>query len=144
MSIKAVQQLGFGVLPHANKADLDAFVQQGGGLLVTGGAQCTSIRRALRRAGPCAAGKAAPPRPPEGTCLVLIVDNRRRWKARRWSWRASRDRRHRNIRPVDLVGVHFRQLVSMGGPYPEGGGQVADQASDRGITPDGVRRLRPR
>ncbi|MGH9659403.1 MAG: VWA domain-containing protein, partial [Bryobacteraceae bacterium] len=57
------------------KSDLERFVKEGGGLLWIGGERNVWVEKAsedaLDRALPA---KIAPPRTPEGTCVVLIVD----------------------------------------------------------------------
>ena len=63
-------------IPPTRKADLEAFVKQGGGLLVIGGEKNTyvdnkGVEDALERMLPA---KLAPPRSPEGTLVVLIID----------------------------------------------------------------------
>ncbi|MGH7248396.1 MAG: VWA domain-containing protein, partial [Pseudomonadota bacterium] len=63
-------------IPAARQEEIEQFVKQGGGLLVIGGERNVYVENkkledGLDRALPA---KLAPPRSPEGTCVVLIMD----------------------------------------------------------------------
>ena len=95
-------------IPHPRKVDLEGFVQQGGGLLVIGGernmyAENKQVEDALDRAMPA---KLAPPRSPEGTCVVLIVDKSSSMEGKKMELaRLAAIGVIDNLRPIDLVGV---------------------------------------
>ncbi|MEP7363539.1 MAG: hypothetical protein ABI972_09815, partial [Acidobacteriota bacterium] len=95
-------------LPTSSKAELEAFVQQGGGLLVIGGDRNVyldkkGIEDALDRVLPA---KLAPPRSPEGTCVVLIVDKSSSMEGKKMELaRIAAIGVVENLRPIDLVGV---------------------------------------
>ena len=95
-------------VPPAQKARLEEFVRQGGGLLVIGGERNVYTEKkpaedALERALPA---KLAPPRAPEGACVVLIVDKSSSMEGRKIELaRQSAIGVVENLRPIDLIGV---------------------------------------
>jgi len=105
------------------KDELEKYVKQGGGLLVIGGernvyAEGKKQEDALDRTLPA---KLAPPRSPEGTAVVLIIDKSSSMEGERSSWRGWR-----RLAWWIICGrstwwrADFRQLVSMGGAVEEG------------------------
>ncbi len=96
-------------LPPARKAEIENYVKQGGGLLIIGGERNIYLEKkktvedALDRALPA---KLAPPRSPEGTCVVLIVDKSSSMEGRKIELaRLAAIGVIENLRPVDMVGV---------------------------------------
>jgi Mg-chelatase subunit ChlD len=95
-------------VPPAEKIRLEAFVRQGGGLLVVGGERnvYTQKRPAedpLERALPATL---APPRAPEGACVVLVLDKSSSMEGRKIELaRQSAVGVIENLRPIDLIGV---------------------------------------
>ena len=129
------QQLGSGGhSPPTAKWPLEQYVKQGGGLLVIGGERNLYREKkgpedALERTLPA---KLAPPRSPEGTAVVLIIDKSSSMEGKKMELaRASRHRRgresapHRSGRRADL-----RQLLRMGRAHPPRRRQSHHQAPD--------------
>ena len=124
-------------IPLSRKTALESFVKQGGGLRL-------DLRRAqhLRREegprGGCARAalpaKLAPPRSPEGTCVVLIIDKSSSMEGRKMELaRHRRDRRHReSASHRQRWRPDFRQFVPMGRADPQGRRSHHDQAHRRG------------
>jgi uncharacterized membrane protein len=140
-------------MPAAGKQDLQDFVQQGGGLLVIGGErnvyyleEAKKEEDPLERALPA---KLAPPRSPEGTCVVLIIDKSSSMEGKKMQLaRLAAVGVIDNLRPVDRVGVLIfdnsfqwavpirlaedrnliRRIVS--GITPDGGTQIAPALSE--------------
>ncbi len=96
-------------LPQAWKSDLERFVKQGGGLLVIGGERNVYADRKKKEEDPLERtlpAKLAPPRSPEGTCVVLIVDKSSSMEGRKMELaRMAAVGVIENLRPIDLVGV---------------------------------------
>jgi uncharacterized membrane protein len=134
-------------LPPARKSELEAYVKQGGGLLVIGGERNIYLEKKrteedpLERALPA---KLAPPRSPEGTCVVMIVDKSSSMEGRKMELaRLAAIGVVENLRPVDLLGilifdnsfqwaVPIRRVEDRGllkrlvaGIMPDGGTQIA-------------------
>ena len=95
-------------LPAARKDEIEKFVQQGGGLLVIAGerniyAENKKVEDALDRTLPA---KLAPPRLPEGTAVVLIIDKSSSMEGKKIELaRQAAIGVVENLRPIDLVGV---------------------------------------
>jgi Ca-activated chloride channel family protein len=137
--------------PPASKADIEDFVRQGGGLLVIGGernvyVESKGVEDALDRVLPA---RLAPPRSPEGTCLVLIIDKSSSMEGKKMELaRLAAIGVIDNLRPVDLVGVLIfdnsfqwavpirraeeKQLIKrlVAGIMPDGGTQIAPALSE--------------
>lgn len=135
-------------VPEAEKTQLEEFVKQGGGLLVIGGERNIYVEKkpgtpedALERALPA---KIAPPRTPEGTCVVLILDKSSSMEGKKMELaRLAAIGVVQNLRPIDMVGVlifdnsfHWavpirraeeRTLIKriIAGIMPDGGTQIA-------------------
>ena len=131
----------------ARKDDIEKYVKLGGGLLVIGGEhnvylEGKKIEDALDRTLPA---KLAPPRSPEGTAVVLIIDKSSSMEGRKIELaRLAAIGVVDNLRPTDLVGVlmfdnSFQWAVTI------------RKAEDRtlikrfisGITPDGGTQIAP-
>lgn len=146
-------------IPEGDKERIEEYVQQGGGLLVIGGENNVYLDEeeqpedALERALPATL---APPRSPEGTCVVLIVDKSSSMEGRKMQLaRQAAAGVIENLRPVDRIGVLIfdnshrwavpirsardRSLIQrmVAGIMPDGGTQIAPALSE------GYRRILP-
>ena len=103
----------------ARKSELEKYVKQGGGLLVIGGERNMyvedkeKVEDALDRTLPA---KLAPPRSPEGTAVVLIIDKSSSMEGRKIELaRLAAIGVVDNLRPIDHGGrADFRQFVPVG------------------------------
>ncbi|MEZ5400326.1 MAG: VWA domain-containing protein [Bryobacteraceae bacterium] len=134
-------------LPGATKADLEAYVQQGGGLLVIGGERNVYVENkeaenALDRALPA---KLAPPRSPEGTLVVLIVDKSSSMEGKKMELaRLAAIGVVENLRPIDMVGVLiFDNSFQWAVPIRKAEDRVLIKRLIAGITPDGGTQIAP-
>ncbi|MDX2179528.1 MAG: VWA domain-containing protein [Bryobacteraceae bacterium] len=140
-------------LPEASKLAIERYVKAGGGMVVIGGERNVYVEKKpgtpedpLERTLPA---KLAPPRSPEGTCVVLIVDKSSSMEGRKMELaRLAAIGVIENLRPVDLVGVLIfdnsfqwavpirkaedRQLIKrlVAGITPDGGTQIAPALSE--------------
>jgi Ca-activated chloride channel homolog len=95
-------------IPAARKAVIEEFVRGGGGLLWIAGERNVYVEKKgpedpLARALPA---KLAPPRTPEGTCVVLIVDKSSSMEGKKIELaRLAAIGVVDNLRPIDQVGV---------------------------------------
>ncbi|MGA2724905.1 MAG: VWA domain-containing protein [Bryobacteraceae bacterium] len=98
----------FRAIPAARKAALEDFVKQGGGLLWIAGERNVYVEKKgeedpLERALPA---RLAPPRSPEGTAVVLVLDKSSSMEGRKIELaRLAAIGVVENLRPIDLVGV---------------------------------------
>ncbi len=134
-------------IPPARKADLESFVQQGGGLLVVAGernmyAENKQVEDALDRAMPA---KLAPPRSPEGTCVVLIVDKSSSMEGKKMELaRLAAIGVVDNLRSIDLVGVlMFDNSFQWAVPIRKAEDRSLIKRLIAGITPDGGTQIAP-
>ncbi|MFN7922680.1 MAG: VWA domain-containing protein [Bryobacteraceae bacterium] len=134
-------------LPPAFKADLEGFVQQGGGLLVIGGEKMVyvenkQIEDAIDRTLPA---KLAPPRSPEGTCVVLIVDKSSSMEGKKMELaRLAAIGVVENLRAIDQVGVLiFDNSFQWAVPIRKAEDRVLIKRLVAGITPDGGTQIAP-
>jgi Mg-chelatase subunit ChlD len=133
-------------LSVTRKDEIEKFVKQGGGLLVIAGERNTyndakKVEDALDRAMPA---KLAPPRSPEGTAVILIIDKSSSMEGKKIELaRLAAIGVIENLRPIDQVGVlifdnSFQWAVPMrraedkslikrliSGIVPDGGTQIA-------------------
>jgi Ca-activated chloride channel family protein len=134
-------------IPSPRKEALERYAKNGGGLLVIGGEHNVYAENKngpedpLERVLPA---KLAPPRSPEGTCVVLIMDKSSSMEGRKMELaRLSAIGLIDNVRPADFVGVlifdnsfqwavpirraedkgTIKRLIS--GIFPDGGTQIA-------------------
>lgn len=145
-------------MPPARKAALETFVKQSGGLVVIGGERNVYVEKKgpedpLERMLPA---KLAPPRTPEGTCVVLILDKSSSMEGRKVELaRLAAIGVVENLRPIDMVGVlmfdnsfHWavpirrveeKNLIKrvIAGIMPDGGTQIAPALQE------GYRRILP-
>ncbi len=96
-----------GAIPAARKAALENFLKQGGGLLWIAGERNVYVEKKeedpLERALPA---KLAPPRSPQGTAVVLVIDKSSSMEGRKIELaRLAAIGVVENLRPIDSVGV---------------------------------------
>jgi uncharacterized membrane protein len=134
-------------VPPARKADLEHYVQQGGGLLVIGGeknvyVENKAVEDALDRALPA---KLAPPRSPEGTCVMLIIDKSSSMEGKKMELaRIAAIGVIDNLRPIDLVGVLiFDNSFQWAVPIRRAEDRPLIKRIIAGITPDGGTQIAP-
>lgn len=134
-------------LPASRKAEMEQFVKQGGGLLVIGGDHNIYVERkstedALDRALPA---KLAPPRSPEGTCVVLIIDKSSSMEGRKMELaRLAAIGVIENLRPIDEIGVLiFDNSFQWAVPIRRAEDRSLIKRLVAGITPDGGTQIAP-
>jgi Mg-chelatase subunit ChlD len=134
-------------LPAARKDEIEAYVKKGGGLLVIGGERNIYVEGkkqedALDRTLPA---KLAPPRSPEGTCVVLIIDKSSSMEGRKMELaRVSAIGVIENLRPTDLVGVLiFDNSFQWAVPIRRAEDKTLIKRLVAGITPDGGTQIAP-
>jgi uncharacterized membrane protein len=133
-------------MPPAHKNAIERFVNQGGGLLVIGGEKNVYVEGkpedALDRALPA---KLAPPRSPEGTCVVLIIDKSSSMEGRKMELaRFAAIGVIENLRPVDTVGVLiFDNSFQWAVPLRKAEDRSLIKRLVAGITPDGGTQIAP-
>jgi Ca-activated chloride channel homolog len=95
-------------IPEVFKGEIESYVKQGGGLLVLAGERSIyqegkTKQDALDRTLP---GTLAPPRSPEGTAVILIIDKSSSMEGRKIELaRQAASGVVENLRPIDTVGV---------------------------------------
>lgn len=131
----------------ARKEDLEKYVKQGGGLLVIGGERNAymegkKVEDALDRALPA---KLAPPRSPEGTAVVLIMDKSSSMEGRKMELaRLAAIGVVDNLRPIDMVGVLiFDNSFQWAVPIRRAEDRTLIKRLISGITPDGGTQIAP-
>ncbi len=131
----------------ARKADIEKYVKQGGGVLVIGGERNTymegkKVEDALDRTLPA---KLAPPRSPEGTAVVLIIDKSSSMEGRKIELaRLAAIGVVDNLRPIDLVGVLiFDNSYQWTIPIRRAEDRTLIKRLISGITPDGGTQIAP-
>jgi uncharacterized membrane protein len=131
------------------KASIETFVKRGGGMIVIGGERNIYVEKKpgtpedpLERALPA---KLAPPRSPEGTCVVLIVDKSSSMEGRKMELaRLAAIGVIDNLRPVDLVGVLiFDNSFQWAVPIRKAEDRTLIKRLIAGITPDGGTQIAP-
>ncbi|MGP0072622.1 MAG: VWA domain-containing protein [Bryobacteraceae bacterium] len=134
-------------LPAARKEETEKFVKEGGGLLVIAGernvyADDKKIEDALDRTLPA---KLAPPRSPEGTAVVLIIDKSSSMEGRKIELaRLAAIGVVENLRPVDLVGVLiFDNSFQWAVPIRRAEDKTMIKRLISGIVPDGGTQIAP-
>lgn len=134
-------------LTSERKNEIEQFVKRGGGLLVLGGEkniylEGKKIEDALDRTLPA---KLAPPRSPEGTCVVLILDKSSSMEGRKMELaRTSAIGVVENLRAIDLVGVLiFDNSFQWAIPIRRAEDRTLMKRLIAGITPDGGTQIAP-
>jgi uncharacterized membrane protein len=135
-------------IPLARKEALEEFEKAGGGLLWIAGEHNVYVEKkgqpedALERALPA---KLAPPRSPEGTAVVLIIDKSSSMEGRKIELaRMAAIGVVENLRPIDSVGVlifdnSFQWAVNL----RKADDRTAIKRLIAGITPDGGTQIAP-
>lgn len=134
-------------IPAARKDEFEEFVKKGGGLLIIGGeknvyVEGKKVEDGLDRVLPA---KLAPPRSPEGTCVVLIVDKSSSMEGRKMELaRTSAIGVIENLRPIDMVGVLiFDNSFQWAVPIRRAEDRALIKRLVAGITPDGGTQIAP-
>ncbi len=134
-------------IPANGKQALEQYVKQGGGLLVIGGErnlykEDKKVEDPLDRALPA---KLAPPRSPEGTAVVLIIDKSSSMEGRKMELaRLASIGVVENLRPVDQVGVLiFDNSFEWAVPIRRAEDKTLIRRLISGITPDGGTQIAP-
>ena len=133
----------------ADKTRIEKFEQQGGGLLWIAGEKNQYVEKKpgtpedpLERAFPA---KLAPPRSPEGTCVVLIIDKSSSMEGKKMELaRAASIGVVENLRPIDSVGVLiFDNSFQWAVPIRKAEDRTLIKRLIAGITPDGGTQIAP-
>lgn len=134
-------------LPISRKEELETYVKQGGGLLVIGGERNVysnnkTVEDALDRTLPA---KVAPPRSPEGTAVVLIIDKSSSMEGKKIELaRLAAIGVVENLRPIDLVGVLiFDNSFQWAVPIRKADDRAQIKRLISGIVPDGGTQIAP-
>ena len=134
-------------IPPARKADLENYVREGGGLLVIGGeknvyVENKAVEDALDRTLPA---KLAPPRSPEGTCIILIMDKSSSMEGKKMELaRIAAIGVIDNLRPIDMVGVLiFDNSFQWAVPIRRAEDKALIKRIIAGVTPDGGTQIAP-
>ncbi|MGH9665887.1 MAG: VWA domain-containing protein, partial [Bryobacteraceae bacterium] len=134
-------------LPTDRKNELENFVKQGGGLLVIGGDRNVYVETknaddGLDRALPA---ELAPPRSPEGTCVVLIIDKSSSMEGRKMELaRLASIGVIENLRPIDQIGILiFDNSFQWAVPIRRAEDRSLIKRLVAGITPDGGTQIAP-
>jgi Ca-activated chloride channel family protein len=136
-------------IPAADKARIEKFEQQGGGVLWIAGEKNVYVEKkpgapedALERAFPA---KLAPPRSPEGTCVVLIIDKSSSMEGKKMELaRAASIGVVNNLRAIDSVGILiFDNSFQWAVPIRKAEDKSLIERLIAGITPDGGTQIAP-
>lgn len=131
------------------KLAIENYVKRGGGLLTLGGERNQYVEKKLgtpedplERTLPA---KLAPPRSPEGTCVVLIIDKSSSMEGRKMELaRSAAIGVIENLRPIDLIGVLiFDNSNQWAVPIRKAEDKVLIKRLVAGITPDGGTQIAP-
>ena len=142
-----LNNLNMEALPASRKDEIENFVKEGGGLLVIGGErnvynETKKTEDALDRTMPA---KLAPPRSPEGTAVVLIIDKSSSMEGRKIELaRLAAIGVVDNLRPVDMVGVLiFDNSFQWAVPIRRAEDKAMIKRLIAGIVPDGGTQIAP-
>ena len=133
----------------SDKARIEQFEQSGGGLLWIAGEKNQYVEKkpgtpedALERAFPA---KLAPPRSPEGTCVVLIIDKSSSMEGKKMELaRSASVGVVENLRPIDSVGILiFDNSFQWAVPIRKAEDRTLIKRLIAGITPDGGTQIAP-
>jgi Ca-activated chloride channel homolog len=136
-------------IPPPDKARIEQFEQQGGGLLWIAGEHNQYVEKKpgtpedpLDRAFPA---KLAPPRSPEGTCVILIIDKSSSMEGKKMELaRLASIGVIENLRPIDSVGVLiFDNSFQWAVPIRKAEDRSLIKRLVAGITPDGGTQIAP-
>ncbi len=136
-------------VPPSDKNRIEQFEQQGGGVLWIAGEKNVYVEKkpgtpedALERAFPA---KLAPPRSPEGTCVVLIIDKSSSMEGKKMELaRLASIGVINNLRPIDTVGILiFDNSFQWAVPIRKAEDKSLIERLIAGITPDGGTQIAP-
>ena len=135
-------------VPATDKVRIEQFERQGGGLLVIAGERNVYIDKKsapedpLERSLPA---KLAPPRSPEGTCVILIIDKSSSMEGKKMELaRMASIGVVENLRPTDTVGVLiFDNSFQWAVPIRKAEDRSLIKRLISGITPDGGTQIAP-
>jgi Ca-activated chloride channel homolog len=133
-------------VPLSRQSALEDFTKKGGGLLWIAGERNVYVEKKeddpLERALPA---KLAPPRAPEGTCVVLIIDKSSSMEGKKMELaRLAASGVVENLRPIDQVGVLiFDNSFQWSVPIRRAEDRAAIKRLISGITPDGGTQIAP-
>jgi len=133
-------------VPAPRKAAIEEYVKQGGGLLWIAGERNVYVEKkeedALERALPA---KLAPPRTPEGTAVVLIIDKSSSMEGKKMELaRLAAIGVVENLRSIDQVGVLiFDNSFQWSVPMRRAEDHASIKRMISGITPDGGTQIAP-
>jgi len=135
-------------IPSTAKAALEDYVKKGGGIMWIAGERNIYVDKkgqpedALERTLPA---KIAPPRSPEGTAVVLIIDKSSSMEGRKIELaRLAAIGVVENLRPIDTVGVLiFDNSFQWAVPIRRAEDRAAIKKLISGITPDGGTQIAP-
>lgn len=135
-------------LPESTKAALERFIQRGGGVLVIGGEHNLYVDKKNRPADPldrALPATVAPPRSPEGTSVILIVDKSSSMEGRKMELaRLAAIGVVENLRPIDYVGILiFDNSHQWAVPLRRAEDKTMIKRLIAGITPDGGTQIAP-
>lgn len=142
-----VNNMDLDSFPAARKDEIESYVKQGGGLLVIAGERnvyndSKKTEDALDRTLPA---KLAPPRSPEGTAVVLIIDKSSSMEGKKIELaRLAALGVVDNLRPIDQVGVLiFDNSFQWAVPVRRAEDKSLIKRLISGITPDGGTQIAP-
>ena len=135
-------------IPSADQVRIENFEKEGGGLLWIAGERNVYVDKKgapetpLDRAFPA---KLAPPRTPEGTCVILIIDKSSSMEGKKMDLaRAASIGVVQNLRPIDMVGVLiFDNSFQWAVPIRKAEDRSLISRLISGITPDGGTQIAP-
>ena len=135
-------------IPPARKAALEEYVKNGGGLMWIAGEHNTYVEKKGREDDPLERSlpaKLAPPRSPEGTAVVLIIDKSSSMEGRKIELaRLAAIGVVENLRPIDSVGVLiFDNSFQWAVPIRRAEDRASIKKLISGITPDGGTQIAP-
>src|SRR5579864_633695 len=134
-------------VPPARKQALEKFVQEGGGLLWIAGEHNIYVenKRADDPLDRTLPARLAPPRTPEGTCVILIIDKSSSMEGKKMELaRLAAIGVIENLRPIDQVGVLiFDNSFQWAVPVRRAEDRSLIKRLIAGITPDGGTQIAP-
>ncbi|MFB3828842.1 MAG: VWA domain-containing protein [Bryobacteraceae bacterium] len=136
------------LVPPARKAAVENFVKQGGGLLWIAGEENVYVEKKNQEEDPLERSlpaKLSPPRTPEGTCVVLIVDKSSSMEGKKIELaRLAAIGVVDNLRPIDRVGVLiFDNSFQWAVPVRRAEDKAMINRLISGIMPDGGTQIAP-
>ncbi|MDQ2774699.1 MAG: VWA domain-containing protein [Acidobacteriota bacterium] len=146
VQLVVLNNLDLNAIPERRKRELSQYVREGGGLLLIGGErQVYKEDRDMDALDRVLPAKLAPPKTPEGICVVLIIDKSSSMEGRKIDLaKLSASGVVDNLRPIDTIGVlMFDNSYQWAVPLR----RVRDKAGIKrliaGITPDGGTQIAP-